>query len=69
MPTLYMSLRLLGLAFVGPDGRAGAEQRAVGGAGQVAYSTAKAGLVGLTRTVAIECARRGLSWMQNASTW
>lgn len=33
----------------------------LGGAGQVAYSTAKAGLVGLTVSVAIECARRGVT--------
>lgn len=33
----------------------------LGGAGQVAYSTAKAGLVGLTVTVAIECARSGVT--------
>lgn len=33
----------------------------LGGAGQVAYSTAKSGLVGLTVTVAIESARRGVT--------
>lgn len=33
----------------------------LGGAGQVAYSTAKAGLRGLTVSVAVECARRGVT--------
>ncbi|MCA8981255.1 MAG: SDR family oxidoreductase [Planctomycetes bacterium] len=33
----------------------------LGGAGQVAYSTAKAGLLGLTVSVAVECARRGVT--------
>lgn len=33
----------------------------LGGAGQVAYSTAKAGLRGLNVSVAVECARRGVT--------
>jgi len=33
----------------------------LGGAGQVAYSTAKSALVGLTVSVAVECARRGVT--------
>lgn len=33
----------------------------LGAAGQVAYSTAKAGLEGLTRSVALECARAGVT--------
>ncbi len=33
----------------------------LGGAGQAAYTTAKAALVGLTRSVAVECAGRGVT--------
>ena len=33
----------------------------LGASGQVAYSTAKAGLEGLTRSIAAECGRRGVT--------
>lgn len=39
----------------------GSVAASLGGAGQVAYSTAKAGLLGLTRTLAVEGARHGVT--------
>lgn len=62
------TLRLIGHVLPGMKERGfgrivnvGSVAASLGATGQVAYASAKASLVGMTRTVAIECARRGVT--------